>query len=77
MVCKSSLLIVWNVGKNNMGAIRLSFSRRREPIEQRVEDIIRRMTLEEKMTCFPDIRILICIRVNVWGFLHFIWLTDR
>ena len=60
-------------GKTIWGQSVYPFQDAGNPIEQRVEDIIRRM----KLTCFPDIRILICIRVNVWGFLHFIWLTDR
>ena len=60
-------------GKTIWGQSVYPFQDAGNPIEQRVEDIIRRMTLEEKI----DIRILICIRVNVWGFLHFIWLTDR
>ena len=48
-------------GKTIWGQSVYPFQDAGNPIEQRVEDI----------------RILICIRVNVWGFLHFIWLTDR
>ena len=64
-------------GKTIWGQSVYPFQDAGNPIEQRVEDIIRRMTLEEKIDLLSGYKNLICIRVNVWGFLHFIWLTDR
>lgn len=71
MVCKSSLLIVWNVGKNNMGQSVYPFQDAGNPIEQRVEDIIRRMTLEEKidlLSGYKNFNLHPCERLGIPAF---------
>ena len=61
-------------GKTIWGQSVYPFQDAGNPIEQRVEDIIRRMTLEEKIDLLSGYK---NFNLHPWGFLHFIWLTDR